>query len=180
MLPKKGRKSEINSASSPTRHSSRRSPSRRVFGGRPGVRISVRHVMLRALRFGTTHGIFIECPLEALEGKRVVGAYRHWNRDALADDAQRDALHVGVAAARQELEAQGRVRREACLCSKRSMPLTILRYDFSTGSRSARDSTGGKVRADASCCLCGSAVCMFFGEQDDREYVAATQTTDAR
>ena len=45
---------ETRPACMPTRHSSRRSPRRLVLGGRPGVRISVRQVMLCALRFGIT------------------------------------------------------------------------------------------------------------------------------
>ena len=41
-------------ASSPTSHSRRRSPSRRTLAGNPGVRMSVRHVMLSRLRLGET------------------------------------------------------------------------------------------------------------------------------
>src|SRR5204862_59983 len=38
----------------PTAHSSRRSPRRRVSGGRPGERISARQVIVSALRFERT------------------------------------------------------------------------------------------------------------------------------
>src|SRR6185503_17807713 len=132
----------------PTSHSRRRSPRRRVCGGRPGVRTSARQVMVPALRLGVTSAF-------SRNAVRLRSMVKVWSGATFSGMAMLSASTVsstpfievsglrGMSLKRREAAGASALRRS----SNSAAPSTIFLYDFFTGSRIAETTTASSGSA---------------------------------